>query len=513
MHRNLEGGGTAEGERTPALNLAVVGGGKACRSLIELLAKEPFPWLNIRIVGVSDINPRAEGLLLAKRKGIYTTSDFQDFFQFEALDGLIELTDDREVLMEIIRRRPKGLGVLDHNLARLFWELFLMYQRLKTTEQKFLAEQMLSEFLIHQIDERVVILKPNFTIVDANDAYLKAVRKTKDEVIGAHCYEVTHGRESPCAEWLSEKDCPMIETMRTGRSAQVIHEHTTEEGYTFFCDLVTYPVKNSKGEIVRVIELWRDITREISARLEKRERDLMNNMKALIQEDRMISLGKLVASCVHEINNPIQGLLTFCGLMQEILKEGEPTPKELDRFRGYLSLMFNELERCGKIISGLLSFSRECTMEMKCVDINDVLESVITLTRHKMELQNVQLVTKLSGSHLEVVGDKNALQQCFLNLIFNAVEAMPGGGTLTVVSEREEAKKRIRVSILDTGCGIPEEELDHIMEPFFTTKKEGEGTGLGLSIVYGVVKSHGGHVEVESRQGAGSQFTLYFPVG
>jgi signal transduction histidine kinase len=84
---------------------------------------------------------------------------------------------------------------------------------------------------------------------------------------------------------------------------------------------------------------------------------------------------------------------------------------------------------------------------------------------------------------------------------------------LTVVSEREEAKKRIRVSILDTGCGIPEEELDHIMEPFFTTKKEGEGTGLGLSIVYGVVKSHGGHVEVESRQGAGSQFTLYFPVG
>jgi signal transduction histidine kinase len=226
----------------------------------------------------------------------------------------------------------------------------------------------------------------------------------------------------------------------------------------------------------------------------------------------MISLGKLVASCVHEINNPIQGLMTFTYLMQEILSEGRPRPEDIEQFKNHLSFMSKELERCGNIVSGLLSFSRETPKEFKEVDLNDVLNSVISLTRHKMELFNVELTTRLHQGLLIVQGDERELQQCFLNLIFNAIEAMPSGGKLQIISELEKDNKNVRIEIRDTGYGISKKNLEHIFDPFFTTKGEGEGTGLGLSIVYGITKNHKGNISVNSRVGEGSSFVLTFPV-
>jgi len=226
----------------------------------------------------------------------------------------------------------------------------------------------------------------------------------------------------------------------------------------------------------------------------------------------MISLGKLVASCVHEINNPIQGLMTFAYLMQEILAEGKPSPKDIEQFKSHLSFMSRELERCGNIVSGLLSFSRETIREFKEIDLNDVLNSVITLTRHKMELLNVDLIVQLHPGFLMIQGDERELQQCFLNLIFNAIEAMPKGGQLQIVSGLESDKNNARIEIQDSGYGISDENLEHIFDPFFTTKEEGEGTGLGLSIVYGITKNHNGKIKVNSKVGEGCIFVLTFPV-
>jgi signal transduction histidine kinase len=174
--------------------------------------------------------------------------------------------------------------------------------------------------------------------------------------------------------------------------------------------------------------------------------------------------------------------------------------------------MSKELERCGNIVSGLLSFSRETPKEFKKIDLNDVLNTVITLTRHKMELRNVELTTRLYPGLLMIWGDEHELQQCFLNLIFNAIEAMPKGGQLHINLELESDKNNARIEIRDTGYGIPKENLEHIFDPFFTTKGEGVGTGLGLSIVYGITKNHKGKIKVNSDVGEGSSFVLTFPV-
>jgi signal transduction histidine kinase len=305
--------------------------------------------------------------------------------------------------------------------------------------------------------------------------------------------------------------CPLVETLRTGRSAHVIHEHPEPGGHFKFCNLVTYPLRNQNGEIYRIIEVWRDISEQLSYRWDNRVKELKSGLQKLVQEDRMISLGKLVASCVHEINNPIQGLMTFSYLMQEILAEGKPSSEDLELFKSHLSFMSKELERCGKIVSGLLSFSREAPKEFREIDLGEVLNSVINLTSHKMELRNIDLITRPFPGLLMIRGDERELQQCFLNLIFNAIEAMPKGGQLQIISELEADKKNIRIEFQDTGYGISNENLEHIFDPFFSTKGDGEGTGLGLSIVYGITKNHKGSIRINSKVGEGSSFVLEFP--
>lgn len=495
-----------------SLNLGIVGGGRICKSFLELLKNHPFSYLNVTIAGVCDLNSKAEGIRLAKEIGIFTTNDFRDLFEIEGLNGIVELTNSREILLELIRLKPKGVGVIEHNIGRFMEGLLKIDQTLKLTEQQVKLERMAADFLIQQANERIVVLNPDFTIVDANELYLKAVNKLKGEVIGAHCYEITHGLDAPCSVSKPELGCPMMETLRTGEAAQVIHEHPSADDLPTYCDMVTYPIKNQEGSIIRVIEVWRDITEALASRWEKRINELKDNFKKLIQEDRMISLGKLAASCVHEINNPIQGLLTFSDFMLHTLKQGEPGADDLKDFQKYLSMMSKELERCGKIISGLLSFSRQSAIGTEKVFLNRVLEEVVELTRHKMELQDIRVITELSSETLIVSGDANQLQQCFLNLIFNAIESMPEGGKIVISSELNRGRGVCEVRVKDTGCGIAQENLDHIFDPFFTTKEEGEGTGLGLSIVHGLVKTYEGEIKVKSRLGHGTTFFVNLPI-
>lgn len=503
---------TKSGDHRLRLNLAIVGGGKTCEFVLQLLQGGSFPYLDIHILGVCDINDKAEGMKLARKMGLYTTHDFREFFEMKDLNGILELTNSREVLLDLIRMRPKGIGVLEHNIGRLLRSFFAASQRLGMVEREASLDKRVSGFLVQQTKERILVLDPDFTIREVSEAFLNAVQRSREQVVGAACYEVTHRLNAPCSAANPEIGCPLVETLRTGESAHVIHEHPTPEGQLNYCDMVTYPLKDQDGQVVRVIEIWRDITRELASRWERRVKELKADLGKLVQEDRLISLGKLVASSVHEINNPIQGLMTFCGLMQDMLKDASPLPRDLEKFVYYLSVMDRELDRCGRIVTGLLSFARQSETSYRGLDLNEIIGQVTALTRHRMEIQNILLEVYLHPAPLMIEGDLNQIQQCFLNLIFNAIEAMPGGGALKVALSLHEQGSLAVVSISDTGCGIPEEDLGHIFDPFFTTKGEGEGTGMGLSIVHGIVKNHRGSISVTSRPGQGAVFRLSFPL-
>lgn len=494
------------------LNIAIVGGGKACKFFLELLQTDYLKYLDINLVGVCDIDPEAQGLRMAEQMGIYTTDNFKNFFGFKHLDSIIELTNSRDVLLDLVKLRPKGVGVLEHNIGQFFRLFYNVDQQLKSAEYQANLQKMFSDFLIQQSNEAIVVLNTDFTIAEVNESYLSIVDKKREDVLDAYCYEAYYGLKAPCASSYPMMQCPMLETLRTGKSAHVVHEYTGKKNSTVYGNIVTYPLKNQAGDIFQIIEIIRDITEAISTGWEKRVKELKADLNKMVQEDRMISLGKLAASCVHEINNPIHGLLTFTDLMQNILAEGNPTPENLEKFKGFLTIMSEELERCGNIITGLLSFSREYPLAYKNIVFNDILEAVTRLTQHKMELQNIRLATDFKAGTAMIKGDANRLQQVLLNLIFNAIEAMPAGGELHVTSCLVKNNQEIQIEVRDSGHGIPEKQINHIFDPFYTTKKEGEGTGLGLSIVYGVVNNHGGKVRAKSRENEGTAFILNFPV-
>jgi signal transduction histidine kinase len=326
------------------------------------------------------------------------------------------------------------------------------------------------------------------------------------------CYQAYYGLDAPCSDARPELQCPMLETLRTGKSAHVIHEFPKSEQLPAYGNIVTYPVKDPDGQIIRVIEIWRDITEAISNHWEERMKTLKDDLNRMVQEDRMISLGKLVASCVHEINNPLQGLLTYSYIAKDILTQDHLQASDIAELKHFADTMTTELERCGKIVSGLLSFSRETPLAYRLIDIGEVIRSVLSLTRHKIELQEIELETRLLSEMILIKGDPNRLQQCLLNLIFNAIEAMPEGGRLCVAERLKGDPRWYEITIADTGCGIEKDQLNHIFDPFYTTKPEGQGTGLGLSIVYGIVKNHQGKLDVESAKGKGTTFRLQFPV-
>ncbi len=173
------------------LNIAIVGGGRTCRFFLELIHDDPLPFFDIKILGVCDKNSRAEGILMARKMGIYTNNSLDDLLKIERLDSVLELTGKQIVLLEIIRLKPRGVGVLEYNISRVLRNLLKTRQRLESTEQRLLAEKTFSNLLIRQSTAAIVSINTDFTIVDANDAYLKTVKKTKDQVMGARCYEIS----------------------------------------------------------------------------------------------------------------------------------------------------------------------------------------------------------------------------------------------------------------------------------------------------------------------------------
>ncbi len=235
----------------------------------------------------------------------------------------------------------------------------------------------------------------------------------------------------------------------------------------------------------------------------------MADQEQILHQDKMISLGKLAASMVHEINNPLSGILNYLRLMAKIVSKGM-APEKIEKFGRYLEIAITETDRCSRIVSNLLTFSRKSDMSFSPVDVRDLIHRCELLSRHKLELQHVSLHVETPPDIPRIQADANQIQQCIINLIFNALDAMPDGGAITVGAAYDPARKQVAVHVQDTGTGIDPKDLPHIFEPFYTTKDAGYGVGLGLSTVYGIMERHGGTVRVAQTSHQGTCFVLVF---
>lgn len=239
--------------------------------------------------------------------------------------------------------------------------------------------------------------------------------------------------------------------------------------------------------------------------------ELRKTQEQLIRTEKLVSLGKLAATIAHEINNPLSVILTYIKLMKNMLQRGAFTPKRLADISRFLGTMESETARCGEIVRNLLAFARHSTLNVAEHRVEEIIQRTVALIAHDLEMKEMKLRCSCEPGLPAVKCDFRQIQQALLNLMMNAVEAMERGGLLTVEARSAPKEGFVQLSVIDTGCGIPEEHLPHIFEPFFTTKDEAKGVGLGLAVVYGIVTRHGGSVEVRSRVGEGTVFELLLP--
>ena len=235
--------------------------------------------------------------------------------------------------------------------------------------------------------------------------------------------------------------------------------------------------------------------------------ELKETQAGLIQVEKLSSLGQLAASIAHEVNNPLSGVLVYTQLLDRKISNDNFTK---DVALDYLRKMEKELTRSTRLIRNLLDFARQSNPAFRKTDINDVVLASLELVSNSARTTHIITEIDLSPALPKIMADPDQLQQVCINLMLNAIQSMPDGGKLTLRTREEN--QQIIVDVQDTGCGISSENMNKLFTPFFTTKKEVKGVGLGLAVSYGIIQSHQGKIEVNSREGEGTTFTIFLPI-
>lgn len=256
-----------------------------------------------------------------------------------------------------------------------------------------------------------------------------------------------------------------------------------------------------------------DLVETLEQKVEERTAALRAAQAEVAQGEKLASIGLLASGIAHELNNPLTGVLTFTSLLRKKMPDGSDDAEDLD-------LVISETRRCASIIRRLLDFAREKVPSQAHIDLNVLIGDVVRFVDRPATLQDVEIRCEFDPALPLVWCDPDLIKQVVLNILVNATQAIEGAGRVTVHTRvvdhgadpaHVDTPPMVEFTITDTGCGIPEANMQRIFDPFFTSKEVGKGTGLGLSVSYGIVKSHGGTIKVESSVGEGTTFHVLLP--
>jgi PAS domain S-box-containing protein len=341
--------------------------------------------------------------------------------------------------------------------------------------------------LFEQIDVGIALVSLDGTLVESNPALQEMLGHSADELRGRLFTElIQHPEQDPTVsdahqEWPAGKQ-------ERYRTEQRYMRTTGQPGWVNWTASL---VRNENGQPTFVIYMVEDITEQ------------KQTQAALWQAERLTIAGKLAASLAHEINNPLQSVIGFLGLAEEALADGGDVGR-------YVQIARQELHRVARVVGRLRNLHRPSRMEeRRPTDVKAVLEEVMSLSHKRCADHGVECVWDIDPTlaPLSLVPDR--IQQVFLNLVLNAIDAMPEGGNLQVTTSRTNEPSGVSIAFADNGVGITPEVLPHIFDPFYSTKPD--GLGLGLFISQEIIQQHGGHINVQSRVGEGTTFTIWLP--
>jgi two-component system, NtrC family, sensor kinase len=492
------------------LSVLIVGGKEALEGTREILDSLAIMGFTPNLIGVVHWGRKHVLRQVAPDSGIRVFDDYIKPISEETPDLLVITCDDHRLRKHLTQIIPPRTRILDSFALNAFQALKQCTGQLGKTQDKLQSVELIKEVLMAGSEISMKVIDEDFNVLEINNDILARSKMSREECIGKPCHWVINRYLEPCHQKGSK--CPVVEVLRTGHSSHHVREEIREDGTVGYFTVSAYPLTEDERGKKCVLVIWKDVTRAMTPLLDRQAESIRKNFLHFLHQDKMVALGKLAAAAVHEINNPIQGILTFSKLMISSLNRENIAPEDVVKFRRYLGLIASESSRCGQILRNLLSFAREGELEKDFFDVCTLLEEILLLTGNRMELQGITLKQEIAANLPPMYGDRDHIKQAVLNLILNAVEAMPNGGIISLSVKLSPDKKHISMSVSDTGGGVPKKVQSSIFEPFITTKEDGKGVGLGLSVVYGIVAQHEGSIEVESEEGKGANFVLTFPV-
>jgi two-component system sensor histidine kinase AtoS len=341
--------------------------------------------------------------------------------------------------------------------------------------------------ILESIDRGIVAVDLQGKITSCNRA-LEEILEVEAKTIVGHSLDECFGMDQPLCQLFK------ISMQKEAHSLDRDLAYTSKKGRIKPLRVTTFPLKKKTGERVGVILLVKDMTeiRKLEERVQR--------------ASRLAALGQLTQRLVHEIRNPLSAMDINLQLLLERLGTRSEDP-EIGR---YLEIISTETRRLNEVLRNAQVFSRPESPDLQIVDLHQIISQVIFLIKEEASRKEIEISESLLAEQSMVRADPDQMKQVFLNLFRNSIEAMSGGGTFQVLSRNDGQGKIIGVELVDTGSGIPMANLQHVFDPYFTTKKK--GTGLGLSIVHNIISQHGGSIDVTSWLGEGTIFSIILPI-
>ena len=358
-----------------------------------------------------------------------------------------------------------------------------LYENQKQTHYR--RQQELWRHIFDSVQMGISVHDKNWTVQLANRAVVDLLGRKENEILGQKCYRIFHGTDHPIDE------CPYLKILQNGKAATSVMD-VFNDGRQF--QVSCYPRFDEKRQIVGYIHIVREVTRELQIQ------------QQLLQQEKLATLGEIIAGVAHELNNPLTGVIGFSELIME-------DPDLPEGFRDDLKTIHNEAERAKRIVQNLLFFARQAPQEKEAVNLHEAFRKALALIEYDVKSRGTQIEQQFSKEELTVWADYFQIQEVILNLVTNAAQAIELAGKGDhILIKTEKSDKYAVISVTDNGPGIPRQNLQKIFNPFFTTKPVGKGTGMGLAISYGIIQNHGGEISVRSEVGKGTTFTIRLPL-
>jgi PAS domain S-box-containing protein len=438
--------------------------------------------------------------------------------------GITILPEDRDRgLQKEISKRTRTEGVCDLEMDRVrkngerfpahstvtaimgpsgrvtgFVEIVRDITRTKTLERELQETKEFLENIMQSSVDGIVTTDLKGKVTYVNRAIEEILKYQKNEILGTHISRIY-------VKGIQEAKHIMDLLRRNERAENYEMQVASKDGDVLAILTSIFLLRDGDNRVIGTAGIFKNITEQ-----QRLEAELKAAQANLVEASKMRALGELVAGVAHELNNPLMASQTILHVIFNNLHENCPNKDRLELIRRCN-------DRIQKIVEHLREFSRQAEPEFQALDVNKPLESALLITGQQLIDHNISIVKRLAEGLPMILGDSNQLEQVFLNLIANAMDAMDlveGQKQLSICSElgEEERFSSVIVSIKDTGVGISQENLDKVLEPFFSTKPVGKGTGLGLSLCFSIIETHGGRLEITSQLGKGTEVKVILPV-